>query len=311
MNILVLFPILMGAGLGMQTAVNAKLRTFVDSPYLASAISFTIGAIFLCLITLVSGDGLLVAASVFQNNPTWIWLGGLLGTIGLTINLLLFSKLGGIQAAVLPIFGQIIMGVVVDQFGLFNAPQSVLTVKRGLGLILVVIGVFVTIGIMKRNNLVKEKPKEQQLLPWQIIGIVGGMLTALQAAINGQLGTVLGSPIQAAAISFTIGALLLIIVSLITKADFGKIQSAIKTSKESWWIWIGGFLGSIYVFGTAWLVPQIGTGQVVVMALFGQLLFSALIENFGLFQSIKIPINSSKVVGLIIMLVGVLIIHFL
>lgn len=310
MNILVLFPILMGAGLGMQTAVNAKLRTFVESPYLASAISFTIGAIFLCLITLISGSDLLVTANVFRDNPAWIWIGGLLGTIGLTINLLLFSKLGGIQAAVLPIFGQIIMGVVIDQFGLFNAPQSILTVKRGLGLMLVVIGVFVTIGMMKRNKLVK-KPKEQQLLPWQIIGVAGGMLTALQAAINGQLGTVLGSPIQAAAISFTIGAIVLIIVSIITKADFNKIQSAVKNSKDSWWIWIGGFLGSIYVFGMAWLVPKIGTGQVVVMALFGQLLFSALVENFGLFRSIKIPINSSKVMGLVIMLTGVLIVHFL
>lgn len=45
-------------------------------------------------------------------------------------------------------------------------------------------------------------------------------------------------------------------------------------------------LGAIYVLGCAWLVPQIGTGQVIVLVLFGQLFFSAIID-WGLspFQS--------------------------
>lgn len=312
MYILAVLPVVMGAGLGMQTAINAKLRTFVVSPYLASAISFTIGAVFLSVITLVSGESLGVPLSVFQANPVWIWLGGLLGTIGLTINLLLFPKLGGIQTAVLPIFGQIIMGVIVDQFGLFYSPRTPLNLTRGLGILLVVLGVLTTIGVVrKKNPMLKKKASEKNQILWQITGIAGGMLTALQAAINGRLGMVIDSPIHAAAISFSIGAVLLIITSLVTRAPFGNIGKTLKQGKKNWWLWIGGLLGSLYVFGTAWLVPQIGTGQVVVLALFGQLLFSALIEHFGLFRSIEIKISTSKILGLGIMLLGVLTLHFL
>ncbi|GIP69435.1 hypothetical protein AWA1501_15980 [Lactiplantibacillus pentosus] len=76
-------------------------------------------------------------------------------------------------------------------------------------------------------------------------------------------------------------------------------------------MWIGGFLGAAYVFGSAWLVPQIGTGQVVVIALFGQLLFSAIIEQFGWFEAQAQRVKLPRLVGLLLMLVGVIGIHFL
>ncbi|MFD1421293.1 DMT family transporter [Lactiplantibacillus songbeiensis] len=45
--------------------------------------------------------------------PTLI--GGVLGVIGLTVNLL-FLRLGSIQTAGLPIFSQIVMRTLIDQF---------------------------------------------------------------------------------------------------------------------------------------------------------------------------------------------------
>ncbi|WP_432760119.1 DMT family transporter [Lysinibacillus zambalensis] len=45
-----------GAVFAIQTAINAQLRKFVVSPFLASMTSFTVGVVFLTITLLVSGS---------------------------------------------------------------------------------------------------------------------------------------------------------------------------------------------------------------------------------------------------------------
>lgn len=61
-----------GIILPMQTAINSKLRTFVQSPFTSSMISFTVGTIYLAVMTLISGKSLFVSAETFSDNPWWI-----------------------------------------------------------------------------------------------------------------------------------------------------------------------------------------------------------------------------------------------
>lgn len=309
MVLLALIPVLMGSGLAMQTAVNSKLRQYVGSPYLASTVSFTVGALFLIVLTMVSGVNPLVSLSTFTDNPWWIWLGGLLGVLGMTVNLLLFPRLGSVQTAVLPLFGQIIMGILIDQFGLFGSPQSSLNLMKTIGVLLVAAGMVVATGIVGKSKTESSEKKNNLVL--QIIGIGSGFLMASQTAINGQLGVVIGSSVHAAMISFTVGAVLLFILLTIMHLPLSNLGKAVAAGHHYWWIWIGGFLGALYVFGSAWLVPQIGTGQVVVIALFGQLFFSALIDHFGLLESKVNKVAISRIIGLLAMFVGVASIHFL
>lgn len=314
MAILALIPVLMGAGLATQTAINSKLRQIVDSPYLASGISFLIGMLFLMILCLVSGQPLVPSSKFIVEQPWWIWLGGLLGVIGLTGNIVLFSKLGSIQASVLPILGQIVMGIVIDQFGLFASPVQVMTWFKLFGLVLLIVGVFVTIGIIGPiNPLVKKslsKIRPQHQLLYQIFGVVAGMLMAAQTAINGHLGVMLGSSTRAAAISFTIGTVVLLLINCVGHTNFGTISKAITMTKQYWWLWFGGLIGGAYILCSAWLVPELGTGQVVILALFGQLLFSAIVEHKGMFDSSAMPISREKIIGLIVMFISVIGIHF-
>ncbi|WP_125583907.1 DMT family transporter [Levilactobacillus cerevisiae] len=310
MILLALIPVLMGSGLAMQTAVNSKLRQYVGSPYLASTVSFTIGALFLIGLTVASGVTPWIAASTFADNPWWIWLGGLLGVLGMTVNLLLFPRLGSIQTAVLPLFGQIIMGVLIDQFGLFSSPQSGLTWIKAFGILLVTVGMVVTTGMVSSTQA-QRNGKQSHNLFLQLLGIGSGFLMASQTAINGHLGVVLGSSVHAAMVSFTVGAVLLFVLLAVLRLPLTALRPAIHAGGHFWWIWLGGFLGALYVFGSAWLVPQIGTGQVVVIALFGQLFFSALIDHFGLFESLVNRVALTRVLGLITMFLGVASIHFL
>ena len=297
MWLLALLPIGMGALLGAQTAINAKLRGLVGSPYLASAISFTIGTAALAIVAFSQG----ALVGFHWTGPWWLWLGGLFGTIGLTMNILLFPKLGSVQTAVLPIFGQIVASALIDQLGAFFAPVHPLTLVKGGGLVLVVVGVLTT--VMGPTNLIRTPVPHR--LWWQLGGIGAGMLMASQIAINGHLGTVQHSALAAATYSFASGAALLWLLCLGKRVPLTAIKAATQQGPRAWWIWLGGLFGAVYVFGSTWLVTLLGTGQIVVLVLFGQLTTSAVIEHFGFLGSVKAPVARQKVLGLIIMFIGV------
>lgn len=314
MLILALVAILMGSGLAIQTAINSRLRMYVTSPYLSSAISFIVGAVFLLVLTLLSGQSPLISSTIITSNPWWLWFGGVVGSIALTANVLLFPRLGSIQTSVLPVFGQIIMGMVIDQFGLFQSPQLGMTSTKVVGVVLVTVGMLLATGIIRNRVKVISEINTSRVgrIGWQLFGIVAGALTSIQTAINGHLGAVLRSPMHAAMISFTIGAIILVIVTLSIRVPVRQnLMIAFNSGIGNWWIWIGGILGGSYVFAGSWLVPQIGTGQVVVIALFGQLLFSALIDQFGYFGSHVNRISMIRVIGLVILFIGTLITHFM
>ena len=141
------FAITIGIILSLQTAVNSRLRGFIGSPYQASFVSFTVGTLFLAVILLLNRQPLGISQHLLTTQPWWIWIGGLLGVIFLTTNILLFPHIGGIQTAIMPILGQVIMGVIIDNFGWFHSPQQSLTLIRLLGLLVALIGIIVTVAL--------------------------------------------------------------------------------------------------------------------------------------------------------------------
>lgn len=301
---MLVLAICFGIAIACQSAVNARLRSFVESPFLTALLSFTIGTVALLALTAACGQLPLLAPSTLLALPPWTFTGGLLGLAYLTINIVLFKKIGGVQTAVLPIFGQLVMGMLIDQFGLLYAPVSVMTWQKVLGLLLVISGVVIVTDLLFTSF----KTKQDSPFIWKVVGVVAGMLSAVQAAVNGHFGALLSSPVAAATISFTVGTLCLIMLTIITKAPFHKVQLAVQAGARYWWIWLGGLLGAFYVFGVAFAVPKIGAGQVLIFALFGQLLASAVIEHFGLFGTVKKELRWQKVGALLVMLVGVVLV---
>ena len=307
--------IAIGVGFAMQTAINSQLRKFVLSPFKASMISFIVGVLILTVVMLVSGSTLGIPLEIFTNQPYWIWLGGLFGVIGLTTNILLFPRIGSVQAAVIPIFGMIVMGMLIDNFGWFNSIVQPFTTNRVVGVFLLLIGIFLTVVltelVKKRRNIANEQDDSKSSLElwiWRIIGTCAGMLMSAQAAINGQLGNVLGSSVHAAFVSFFVGAVILIIVVIVKERSFKDVINPF-TKKAPWWVWLGGLFGATYVLVNVYLVSEIGTGPTVILALFGQLTGSVLVERFGLLGSHPGDINKIHVIGLLIMLAGVIMIQ--
>ncbi|GAX05758.1 membrane protein [Secundilactobacillus pentosiphilus] len=314
----ILIGLVIGIGLPMQTSINSRLRSALGSPFLASLVSFGIGTAFLAVMTLIDQRSLLIGMPLIRTQPFWLWLGGLLGVIYLTGNIMLFPKLGSVQTVIFPVLGQILAGLLIDDLGLFYSPISQLTVVRGLGALLVIAGVMITVagnGWLERitgqaglETVAEETPRAAHLMLWRLFGIFAGVLSATQTAVNGHLGEVLGSKIQAAYVSFLVGTVTLIVIVLVLRPP---LMFQRNHGKSPWWMWIGGLLGALFVLGNVYLVPVIGTGFAVIIVLIGLMIGSLLIDQFGWLSSEKNPVTLLQLGGLLVMIIGVVVIRLL
>lgn len=290
-----------------QTAINARLRQYVISPFVSSFISFTVGTLFLLTLSIFTGSQILLTGEQMETIPWWAYLGGVLGTIALTANILLFPILGSVQTVIIPIIGQIVTSVIIDHFGLFGAAKEPLTVISCVGILLLVIGVVSVIVIPNYINRSKlpniENKTVQNKWMWQLLGLITGIAIALQVAVNGQLGVHLQSSIHAGLISCAGGASILLI-TILCQRSYKNIMLLTK-EKTPLYTYIGGILGASYIFINASLVPQIGAGTVVVLVLLGQILVSLCIEHFGLFGAYVQRISNIKIIGVVLMVIGI------
>ncbi|WP_027004264.1 DMT family transporter [Corynebacterium halotolerans] len=306
--------VLIGLVMPLQTSANSRLRLSVGSPFLASFISFLVGTLTLLVATLLV-DGGLPDLGLAAGQPGWLWAGGFLGVVVLTGNIFLFPRLGSVQTVVLPITGQVLMGLLIDHFGWFHSPQAPLSATRVAGAVLLVVGVLGAIGLL--DTLVRRRTvapvldggrgEGAGLWLWRAAGVVFGMCGATQTAVNGRLGVVIDSAVAAALVSFTVGVTTLLLIVLATRTPWRLRR--LDGRPNPWWMWIGGFLGAAFVFGNAFLAPIIGTGLTVMVILLGLMGGSLIIDHFGLLGARRKPTTALQALGLLLMVAGVALIR--
>jgi len=113
---------------------------------------------------------------------------------------------------------------------------------------------------------------------WAVAAVaLGGVAIALQAPINAALSRGLGAPVPAAAVSFAVGFLVLLAVSLVQ----GQGGAYLKLSSVPLWTLVGGFLGAWYVFAAVWGVASLGVVTLVAALVFGQMGAALVIDTTG------------------------------
>ncbi|KMK52535.1 hypothetical protein RO21_00510 [[Actinobacillus] muris] len=299
-----------GMGVSFQTAINARLRSYLGVPFLSSLVSFSGGTLFLALLANWQGYTLIPDWQMIHQAPWWVWIGGLMGMVALTANILLFPKLGGVQTAIIPLLGQVLMGILIDSFGWFGSPYIELSIIRLAGVGLVLAGMFCAVVLpnLKQSNRIMST--DRSIWFWRLFGIGAGMLMASQTAINAELGRELNASIQAAFISFLVGGTGLFFVVMLYERSFHRLKNGIGKGKP-WWIWFGGTLGALFIFGSIILVPQIGTGGAIVLVLLGLISGSLLVDKFGLLGAIPKRILPIQLLGLGILICGVALIQLI
>lgn len=138
-----------------------------------------------------------------------------------------------------------------------------------------------------------------------IFAFLAGVALPVQFSINAQLRNLVNSPVYAATISFIIGTVVLLAATLFS-VGFTSNKDMIQAP---WWIWTGGALGAFYVLGTIILIPRLGAAATVAVILTGQMVASVVIDHFGLLQVAEHPLNLPRIVGALLIIIGVIFIQ--
>lgn len=126
-----------------------------------------------------------------------------------------------------------------------------------------------------------------------------GSLIALQAPINSGLGKAVGT-LPAAAISFTIGTILL--VGLVAVSS--NLDNIAEAAHVRWYYLIGGVLGAAYVTTVLLTVRTLGAGGVTAATVAGQLSASLVIDRIGMLGLEETPITVTRVIGVVLLFAG-------
>ncbi len=135
------------------------------------------------------------------------------------------------------------------------------------------------------------------------IALAAGLGIPIMAALNASLGSRLGSPVAAAVILFIVCLLLSTVVLLVVGLP-SSLLGSIGTS--AFHHFLGGVFVAFYVLSITWIVPRFGVGNAVFVVLLGQLISATVIDHFALFGSLRVSASGTRLMGLVLMGVGVL-----
>ena len=132
--------------------------------------------------------------------------------------------------------------------------------------------------------------------------VLAGGATALQAPTNARLMTAVGSPVNAAFVSFAVGTAVLGVLALMmqTRPDLTAARGL------PWYAWMGGCYGVVFVIAATWAVPRMGVATTVTLMVAGQLLLSLILDHFGALGVPKQPISLTRLAGMGLVIGGVL-----
>ena len=145
-QLLFLIPLAIGVGIAMalQTALNAQLREYLYSPLQAALLSFLVGTIALVVLVFFQ-SGQKPNLESLTHIPWFLWLGGFLGVYAITSSIFTVPKLGFLTLSGLIIFGQIVMSMLLDQFGWLGIEKTAISWQRFLGATIIFLGVMLTL----------------------------------------------------------------------------------------------------------------------------------------------------------------------
>jgi len=137
-----------------------------------------------------------------------------------------------------------------------------------------------------------------------LVGVGAGCLVGMQAPINSRLGRSVGS-VQAATVSFLVGTALLLVIAAFVNGGLGSLSHV---RAAPWWALTGGLLGAVYVTVALVAVRTLGASGLTAVVITGQLAISVAIDRFGLFGIAREHIDASRIVGLVLLVVGVVLV---
>ena len=141
---------------------------------------------------------------------------------------------------------------------------------------------------------------------YAIVAVGLGVAISFQPPINATMARVLGSPLMATSISILISLIVVVPLWLSLGRETENISNI---NMVPWWVILGGVIGVVYVAGSIITAPVLGVALFFICVVAGQLIGSSIIDQVGAFGLVVKPINTMKLVGIGLVLLGAVLVQ--
>ena len=132
------------------------------------------------------------------------------------------------------------------------------------------------------------------------LAVAAGLAGAVQAAVMGELGERVGV-FPALAFSGVVAVVLGLAMLLIAKQGLRGLADVVR---QPVWLWTGGAMSVLIILAITVASPRIGLAATIGIIIAFNLGVAALIDRFGWFGFERIPIDWTRVVGILLLGAG-------
>ena len=132
-----------------------------------------------------------------------------------------------------------------------------------------------------------------------LIGLAGGVAVGLQSPLASMISQRLG--IFESVFIVHIGGAILALLPLLFWGG-GKLS---QWRSVPWYALGAGIFGLVVIGAISYMIPRIGIAGSIITIVAGQLLVGTLLDHFGLLGAIQRPLDPTRVIGLVVVLIGV------
>lgn len=278
---MVAVPAMLGIGalVAAQTQINGSLAVELgggaSAGLSAALVSFGSGFALLCCAAMVSRSmrrGLASVRTALRTGRLQWWqvLGGAAGAFLVAAQGLTVGTIGVALFTVALVGGQTASSLLVDSRGLGpSGPRPVSTLRIvGAGLTIA------AVALSGAERLGGSDALTASSLALALLPLIGGVAIAWQQAINGRVSAT-GGPWAATWINFAVGATVLTVAAAVTVLAAGQPQ----TAPSTWWMYLGGPIGVVFILMAAVLVRVYGVLVLGLCTICGQVASALVIDH--------------------------------
>ena len=135
-----------------------------------------------------------------------------------------------------------------------------------------------------------------------LAALAGGAILPVQVALNTLLRRYVGEPMQVTFISYLAGTLASLALCFAARYP---LPAATTLAQTAWWMWVGGCLGTLYVWSTIFATPRIGAALALALTIAGQMIAALLLDHYGALGLAKFPASPTRIAGAVLVVLGV------
>jgi bacterial/archaeal transporter family-2 protein len=135
-----------------------------------------------------------------------------------------------------------------------------------------------------------------------LAALAGGAILPVQVALNTLLRRSIGEPMQVTFISYLAGTLTSLAVCGLARYPLPTLAAL---AQPAWWMWIGGCLGTLYVWSTIFATPRIGASLTLALTIAGQMIAALFLDHYGALGLTKFAASPTRIAGVVLVVLGV------